>query len=237
MNGRNTRAVLTLFLLCAILGTCGAAVALPGRQLSGVVYELEAPTDAPGPPDPGPGLEGVPLYEQPTLESCGETAFVMDWNYTHPDTPLNLTSVISNATRQGWYLPGDPAKVFTSPAHMADMANYYAAHNNIPEAEVGRVTGSQEGWMLLFSRMMLGQPVVVDVTTVMGDTGSAAHFVVVTGVSLIDGEIYYNDPYGYIALGEHEPAQQHADWDIFWHSWSENGDAGGQGNGWYMIVK
>ncbi len=160
----------------------------------------------------------------------------MAWNYTHPNQPLNLNDVITTAIQMGWYIPSDPAGVYTSPAHMHDMANYYASQNDAQSPEVGHITNQQQGLMFLFSQIMLGRAVIVDVTTVIGDSESPAHFVVVTGVSLIDAKIDYNDPYGYIAPDKHQADQIRADWPTFWNSWINNGDDNNQGNGWYMIL-
>ena len=161
----------------------------------------------------------------------------MAWNYAHPNKPLNVEGIISRATQQGWYFPADPAKVYTSPAHMGAMGTYYAAHNNEPAPEVGQMGNSPQALLFLYSQIVLGHPVIVDVTTDIGNTHSAAHFVVVTGVSLMDTQISYNDPYGYISPGHHQAAQELANWLAFWNSWSANGDDQGRGDGWYMIVK
>jgi len=225
-----------LISLCTV-ATCAAAIVVPERKLSGVpLYQFLTQTPSPD-PAPEENLEEVPLYSQPTGETCGEAAFVMAWDYAHPTQTLNLNDVIVKAIEQGWYIPGDPAGVYTSPDHMRDMAAYYAALHGTSSPETGQVNNSQHGLLFLFSNIILGRPVIVDVNTIMGDTSSTAHFVVVTGVSLLDGEISYNDPYGYISPYERQAGQRRAQWDVFWNSWSNNGDDNGKGNGWYMVVR
>jgi hypothetical protein len=120
---------------------------------------------------------------------------------------------------------------------MYDMGNYYAEQNGIQSPEVGQMTNSQQAWMFLVSQIMVGHPVIVDVTTIINDIDSQAHFVVVTGFSLTDATIDYNDPYGYIAPDKHQANQERVSWTTFWNSWSNNGDDNGEGNGWYMVVK
>lgn len=214
-----------------------AAVVLPEKKLSGVATYPDFLTAIAATPDFEENLTGVPLYPQPTGETCGETAFVMAWNYTHPNKALDIREVISLATNKGWYVPSDPTGVYTSPGHMKDMANYYAEQNGIPGPEVGQMAASQPALIFLLSEMMLGHPVIVDVTTIITDVNSDAHFVVVTGVSLTDGTIDYNDPFGYITPDKHQANQEHVQWATFWNSWSNNGDNNGEGNGWYMVVK
>src|SRR5690349_20023712 len=161
----------------------------------------------------------------------------MAWNYAHPDKALVMADVIAKATLEGWYVNPDPAGVFTSPAHMSDMAAYYAGQHAEQGPDTGQMTDADQALMFLSSQVYMGHPVVTDVNTIMGDPDSPAHYVVVTGVSLTQRLVYYNDPYGYIAPGSHEAAEKSADWDVFWNSWINNGDDNNQGNGWYMIVK
>lgn len=217
--------------------TCVAAAILPDRRLAGVP-QLPDFLAQPVPTfQPEQTLEDVPLYEQPTSATCGPTAFAMAWNYAHPDKALNLYSVISLATQQGWYLPYDPALVFTSPDHMRDMAVYYATQNAVPAPDTGRVSTQQDGVIVLFSQIAMGHSVIVDVNTLIGDTTTPAHFVVVTGISLTKGLVYYNDPFGYIDADEHQANEGQVEWAKFWLSWSSNGDDEGKGNGWYMVVR
>lgn len=237
MNNKFARSFKLFFFLGVILIMSTAAVILPERKLSGVATYPDFLTAIVATSDATENLTDVPLYSQPTAETCGETAFVMAWNYIHPDKALDIREVISFATQEGWYVPSDPAGVYTSPSHMYDMGNYYAGQHGSPSPEVGHMTDSQQALTFLFSQMMLGRPVIVDVTTIIDDIDSAAHFVVVTGVSLTDATIEYNDPYGYIAPDKHQANQERVKWSTFWNSWRNNGDNNGEGNGWYMIVK
>lgn len=230
------RTFLTLLLIVAIFVTTAAVVVLPEKRLAGVPMYQGLPASSLPSLGAEETLPGVPLHAQPNDETCGEAAFLMGWDYVHPTQTLNLDAVISMAIQQGWYIPSDPAGVYTSPGHMYDMASYYADQHNVRRPEVGQITAPQHGLLFLYSQIVTGHPVIVDVNTIMGDTESSAHFVVVTGVSLIDAEIYYNDPYGYISATEHQAGQRSADWSTFWESWSNNGDDNGKGNGWYMVV-
>jgi hypothetical protein len=230
MNNKSVRTIGIVLLLSAI-GICAAVTFLPAKESSAAEKGWFSM------PLPDKMLSGVPLYEQPTNETCGQASFVMAWNYTHPDKPLNVDGVVGTATKNGWYIYRDAAKVFTSPDHMGDMATYYAGHNDAPNPEVGHILDETQAMLFLYYQLTQNHPVIVDVNTDMGNTESSTHFVVVTGVSFADSEIYYNDPYGYIAPAVHEADQEHADWTIFWNSWRNNGDDNGDGNGWYMIVK
>jgi hypothetical protein len=212
MSTKNVDTLRLILFLCAIM-TFAAVMILPEKKLP------------------------VPLYPQPTDETCGEAAFLMAWNYMHPNKALEMNDVIATASQEGWYINPDPAGVFTSPAHMVDMATYYAGQQGEQSPETGQMTDSEQALMFLFSQVILGHPVVADVNTIMGDPESPAHYVVVTGVSLTQRVVYYNDPYGYIAPGSHQAAEKSADWTIFWNSWINNGDDNNKGNGWYMTVK
>jgi uncharacterized protein YvpB len=225
---------IVIILLFSALAVCAAAVLWPEKGLSGASSFEKKPSSV---PFYEKRLSGVPLYEQPTNETCGEAAFLMAWNYTHADKPLNMDKVIGTAAQKGWYVNPDPAHIFTSPDHMQDMAAYYASQNAAPAPEAGHVSDQTQALLFLFSQLTQGHPVIVDVNTDMGNIKSPAHFVVVTGVSFTDTQIYYNDPYGYIAPANHGADQQRADWALFWNSWRNNGDDNGQGNGWYMLVK
>src|SRR5882762_1368024 len=125
MSKKNSRIFKITILLCAVV-TCAAVVVLPERKLSGVQLFPGLQTELTPSSSGEENLSEVPLYQQPTNETCGEAAFLMAWNYTHQNKLLNLDKVISTATQKGWYVNPDPAGVYTSPAHMSDMANYYA---------------------------------------------------------------------------------------------------------------
>lgn len=178
----------------------------------------------------------VPLYPQPTGETCGQTTFVMAWNYAHADYALQIPDVIAISTRQGWYIPNDPTGVYTSPAHMLAIADSYAQQYGAAAPANGHLLESFQALTFLVSQLAQGHPVIVDVNTIMGDVTSSTHFVVVTGVSLSGELITYNDPFGYISPGRHQASQETTDWNTFWASWGSNGDANNDGNGWYMIV-
>ena len=76
-----------------------------------------------------------------------------------------------------------------------------------------------------------GNPVAIDVFTVLNDPNSGQHFVVVTGISSDPNNgnvlmVTYIDPF--------TGAEETATWDQLWTAWSTNNDANGTGNGWWL---
>ncbi len=150
----------------------------------------------------------------------------MAYDYAYPQDAISERAVIEYAESQGMYMP-DLAP-FTSPAAMIRLAQHYAG-----AVETGNVSSEQEGLRLLTDRFDLGQPVIIDVTAVLSDPQSGAHFVVVTGVSIDASSgiatIAYDNP----LTGKTE----HSDWagkKGIWRAWQNNGDPGG--SGWWLMI-
>jgi hypothetical protein len=169
---------------------------------------------------------GVPVITQSTTTSCGEAAITMAYQYAYPRDAISERAVIEYAESQGLYMPG--LAPFTSPADMVGLAQHYTG-----AVETSNVSSEQEGLSLLTDRFNLGEPVIIDVTAVLSDPQSGAHFVVVTGVAIDafsgNATIAYNNP----LTGEVE----HADWaggEGIWQAWRNNGDPGG--SGWWLVI-
>jgi RHS repeat-associated protein len=163
----------------------------------------------------------VPVVAQPTGDTCGEASFVMIWNYTHPNNPLNVDSVITIAQGNGWYTPR--IKPFTSPQGLTALASYYATFYQVTEPKSGQVSMTNEGLMKeqLTNLVNPGTPVLVDVNTIMGELSSTTHFVVITAIQ--DDVVYYNDPFGIEEEG-HSAKTATSSWKAFWNSWLNNSD-------------
>ncbi len=168
----------------------------------------------------------VPVITQSTTTSCGEAAIAMAYDYVYPQDTISERTVIEYAESQGLYMPDLPP--FTSPADMVVLAQHYAGG-----VETGNVPSEQEGLGLLNDRLNLGEPVIIDITAILSDLQSGAHFVVVAGMSIdaISGEatVTYNNP----LTGEAE----HSDWagsEGIWQAWQNNGDPGG--SGWWLVI-
>jgi hypothetical protein len=170
-------------------------------------------------------LDVTPIQQsRPT--SCGEAAIAMAANYANPAQALSEASIIGYAESSGLYKPRKAP--FTSPAHMVSIAQHFWGN-----VGAGNVASQGEGLVLLQQRLDSGQPVIIDITTLLYDPASGAHFVVVTGFSTDprsgDTSITFNNP----LLGE----QQAADWagaEGIWNAWQNNGDPGG--SGWWMVI-
>ncbi len=150
----------------------------------------------------------------------------MAYGYAYPQNEISERAVIEYAESQGLYTP-DLAP-FTSPDDMVGLAQHYAG-----AVETGNVSSEQEGLSLLTDRFNLGEPVIIDITTFLGDPQSGAHFVVVTGVVFDafsgNATIAYNNPL--------TDEVEHADWagdEGIWQAWQNNGDPGG--SGWWLVI-
>lgn len=168
----------------------------------------------------------VPPIQQSRTTSCGEAAIAMAYDYAYPDAAITEEPVIEYAKAEGLYTP--QFFPFTSPARMVMIAQNFAG-----QVETGNVKSSSEGLTLLTQELQIGQPVIIDVTTYLGDLNSGAHFVLVTGLSIDpfsgNATISYNNP----LTGELESA----DWagsDGVWNAWESNGDPGG--SGWWLVI-
>ena len=154
----------------------------------------------------------------------------MAWNYRHQTDQLEVNDVFNTAYNNGFYETQEP---WTSPAHMQDMGRYYSNQYRVLPPVSGNIdTENKEGAReFLTGELMSGNPLIVDVTTPLGNKDNPTHFVVVTGVNEQNGEWYiiYNDPIPGTA------GEKIVEWDKLWLSWRGNKDEGGQG--WWMVVK
>jgi uncharacterized protein YvpB len=181
-------------------------------------------------------LAAVPLYSQldnvgAEWTSCGPTSLAMALNYLGEDiTPQAVVDYATTHTGQDGeqlYKPHDPAKVFTSPQHLYEIAQHYG--NPVQ----GWATDGESGQAKLRELLADGLPVIVDVTVSIAENGStAAHFVVVTGIDA-DGTVYVNDPYGEGLGGQRRVVP----WEDFYWAWQNNGDGHVGGHGWWMVAE
>ena len=202
-------------------------------------------------------LSGVPLVDQQNYTSCGEAAFVMDWNFLHPAQPLDVEVVQAAGLELGVYfpsgLPGPHGYLGTSPAGMAAIGTYYADRFHAPppmagnlDLDMGDAYARQEALGLLFSQLSAGRAVIIEATDVIGEpsrTVNDSHYVVVTGMDFTAGHVFFNDPYLFLSTsGKYSGAARVAEWTDFWASWSRNrdinpGTGARAGRGWYMLVR
>jgi hypothetical protein len=172
-------------------------------------------------------LQVTPL-KQSLATSCGEAVIVMAYNYAYPQDTINEPTVIDYAIEQGYYTPDLPP--FTRPDNMVKIVQHYAN-----DYSTGTVGSSIEGILLLVRRLQKGEPVVIDILSWLDDPHSAAHFVLVTGVSVdsVNGRneffIHYNDP-----LTGRNDAARWAGENGIWNAWKNNGDPGG--SGWWLVI-
>jgi hypothetical protein len=122
----------------------------------------------------------VDAIRQAKATSCGEAAFVMAYNYAYPETKVTETQVIELAAGEGWYT--ELKFPYTSPADMENIAHYYA-----DTVSTGSVDEKNEALAFLIETLTGGDPVIIDLLTRLGDPGSGAHYVVVTGVMHKEG--------------------------------------------------
>ena len=164
---------------------------------------------------------------QSRVTSCGEAVIAMAYNYAYPETQIDEQAVIDYAVAKGYYT--EEQAPFTSPADMTLLADHYA-----DTVSTGAVSDADEGLSLLIQKLTGGDPVMIDVFTLLGDPRSGAHFVVVTGIAIDpknpdDIQIYYNDPM--------TGTNRSSPWlgsDGIWDAWQNNNDPGG--SGWWMMI-
>jgi RHS repeat-associated protein len=164
--------------------------------------------------------------------SCGPATITMAYNYAHPNAPIEQQKLISTFSsypnpNQPWYVEFDPNHIYTSPDNMVNIARYETGTGY----STGQVTNEGEGLSRLANELLSGHPVIIDVTTVMGDTASGTHFVVVTVMSSDSNNgntaiIKFNNPLS----GLNEPSN----WNNVWKSWNGNSDPNGQG--WWLVI-
>lgn len=181
-------------------------------------------------------LAEVPLYSQldnvgTEWTSCGPTSLAMALNYrglgTTPQAVVDYATTHTGQDGEQLYKPHDPAKVFTSPQHLYEIAAHYG------DPAQGWATEGDSAQTKLRELLAGDQPVIVDVTISIARGGStAAHFVVVTGIDA-SGTVYVNDPYGEESGG----LRRAVAWEDFHWAWQNNGDGHVGGHGWWMVAQ
>lgn len=169
----------------------------------------------------------VPVMTQSLSTSCGEAVIAMTYNYAFPATPVTEGEVIEYASANGYFIPD--LSPYTSPASMVKIAEYYA-----DDVSTGTVTNSRQAFLLLFRRLLDGEPVIIDVLSNFSDPESEAHFIVVTGLSVDTARnnaivVHYNDP----LTGTKASADWSSDNGV-WNAWQTNNDPGGAG--WWLVI-
>jgi hypothetical protein len=90
----------------------------------------------------------------------------------------------------------------------------------------------------LINMLIQGIPILIDVSTKMGDPNTTAHFVVVCGWDPNSDSFIYADPDGYISKDKpYNPGIYQASWSAMWNSWSLNLDGKDGGYGFYLYIK
>lgn len=208
-------------ILCVFVLTIGALVTSAFLPLADEGYwarqlrlhgEMNLPVDA---------------LTQSKATSCGEAVIVMAYNYAYPETQLTEQEVIDYATDAGYYT--ERKFPYTSPENMVKIAEHYAE-----VIQTGTVSDQDAALDLLIDKLTGGDPVLIDVFTLLYDPDSGAHFIVVTGLSINpqnpdDVRIFYNDP----LTGENRSSDWNGSEGI-WNAWQNNGDPGG--SGWWMVL-
>lgn len=169
----------------------------------------------------------VKVVLQSKYTSCGEAAIAMAYNYAYPETRIDEDEVIEYAADHGYYT--ERKFPYTSPENMARIAERYT-----DTVRTGHVEDPDQALDFLIETLTGGDPVIIDIRTLLYDPNSVAHFVVVTGLEF-DPEkpnatkIYYNDPL--------LKKNRSSDWlgrEGIWNAWKTNGDPGGAG--WWMMI-
>lgn len=169
----------------------------------------------------------VDALRQSKATSCGEAVITMAYNYAYPETPLSEKEVIEYAAGEGYYT--ERKFPYTSPENMVHIAGHYAE-----TVRASTLDDQDEALQFLVDTLTGGDPVIIDIFTLLYDPDSGAHFVVVTGIAIDPGNpddvrIYYNDPL--------TGSNRASDWggnEGIWNAWQNNGDPGGQG--WWMVI-
>jgi len=159
--------------------------------------------------------------------SCGEAVITMAYNYIYSDTRINEQAVIEYAIAEGYFT--EYFEPYTSPASMVRITQNYTN-----DYSSGAVKTADQGLMLLLRTLKKGDPVIIDILDRLGDANSAAHFVLVTGLSIDSNRndeiiIHYNDPF----TGRNKSSNWSGEKGI-WYAWENNDDPGG--SGWWLVI-
>lgn len=164
---------------------------------------------------------------QSKYTSCGEAVIAMAYNYAFPETRITEREVIEYAAQYGYYT--ESKFPFTSPENMVRIGDHYT--NTV---RTGFVDDPDAALDFLIATLTGGDPVIIDVRSLLYDPRSGAHFVVVTGLEYDPDrpnatKIYFNDPL--------MKKMRWAYWlgrEGIWNAWQNNGDPGG--SGWWMVI-
>ena len=175
------------------------------------------------------GVMNLPVKNvmQSRYTSCGEAVITMAYNYAFPETHIDEREVIRYAAQYGYFT--ESRFPFTSPENMVRIAEHYT--NTV---RTGHVDDPEQALDFLIATLIGGDPVIIDVRTLLYDPRAGAHFVVVTGLEYDPDrpnatKIYFNDPL--------LKKKRWAYWlgrEGIWNAWQNNGDPGG--SGWWMVI-
>jgi hypothetical protein len=170
-------------------------------------------------------LDILPIQQSMTT-SCGEAALTMAYNRANPARLIDERAMIQYAEVRHLYTPR--RFPYTSPAAMVILAQHFSRN-----VDTGNAGSGSEALALLERELKAGTPLIIDVTTTLGDPRSGAHFVLITGIAIdaqtAEVRIVYNNPQS----GETESAK----WlgrDGIWNAWENNRDPGG--SGWWLAI-
>ncbi|GAB4492022.1 MAG: hypothetical protein Fur0016_25570 [Anaerolineales bacterium] len=166
-------------------------------------------------------------FRQSKITSCGPAVLAMAYHYAYPMGNISERAILTYAEGQGWYT--ETKYPYTSPANMLKIIRHYTANFSS-----GQVVLPQDGLNLLLRELRRGNPIIIDTLTLLDDSRSGAHFVLVTGISVAVGNKYavtvtYIDP----LTGGIKSAPYYGEGGL-WNAWRRNGDPGGAG--WWLVI-
>jgi hypothetical protein len=169
----------------------------------------------------------VDIVLQSNYTSCGEAVIAMAYNYAFPETRITERDVIEYAAGHNYYT--EHRFPYTSPENMVRIAEHYA--NTV---RTGHVDDPNVALDFLIATLTGGDPVIIDIRSLLYDPRSGPHFVVVTGLEYDPDnpnatKIYYNDP-----LLKKKRSAKWQGREGIWNAWQNNSDPGGAG--WWMVI-
>lgn len=193
-----------------------------------LVFSLAQPVPARALSSEGEFIQlDVRPFQQSKITSCGPAVLAMAYHYAYPMGNISERAILTYAEMQGWYV--ETKYPYTSPANMVKIIRHYTGN-----ISTGQAANAQGGLALLFRQLRQGNPVIIDALTLFDDPRSGAHFVLVTGISVVPGNKYavtvtYIDP----RTGETKSAPYYGEGGL-WNAWQRNGDPGGAG--WWLVI-
>lgn len=193
-----------------------------------LVFNLAQPVPARALSSEGEFIQlDVRPFQQSKITSCGPAVLAMAYHYAYPMGNISERAILTYAEMQGWY--AETKYPYTSPANMVKIIRHYTGN-----ISTGQAANAQGGLALLFRQLRQGTPVIIDALTLFDDPRSGAHFVLVTGISVVPGNKYavtvtYIDP----RTGETKSAPYYGEGGL-WNAWQRNGDPGGAG--WWLVI-